>query len=238
MEAAKWIVNKIIAGLTTMLFELDVEQLSKVPMQGPLIIVANHVNTFDAPVVLSRAQPREIVTFAKIETFENPFLGPLFKVWGGIPVNRGEMDLNAFKLGLEALKENKILIILPEGTRSRTGQLLRGKAGVSILAQHSKAPILPVVYYGGEKFKDNIKRLRRTPFKMVVGRPFRIDADGKRLSSAERQDVVDEVMYQLSALLPVKYRGVYADMTKATENYLAFDNGVQSNLYSIANHAG
>ena len=238
MEVTKWIVNKVIAGITTVLFKLDVAQLAKVPMEGPLIIVANHINTFDAPIVLSRAQPRSIVTFAKIETFDNPFLGTLFKVWGGIPVHRGEVDLTAFRMGLSALEEKKILIILPEGTRSRTGQLLRGKAGVSILAQRSNAPILPVVYYGGEAFKDNIKHLRRTPFKMVVGNPFNLCSNGKRLSSGDRQDIVDEMMYQLAALLPAEYRGEYADMTKATENYLEFAVGVYSNLHYAEANAG
>ena len=230
MGFTNWIVNKVISGITTLLFELDIAQLEKVPMEGPLIIVANHINTFDAPVILSRAQPRQIVTFAKIETFDNPFLGILFKVWGGIPVHRGEVDLNAFKMGLAALEEKKILIILPEGTRSRTGQLLRGKPGVSILAQRSNAPIMPVVYYGGEAFKENIKRLRRTPFKMVVGNPFNLNANDKRLSSDNRQEIVDEMMYQLSALLPEEYRGEYADFSTATENYLVFEEGVKSNL--------
>jgi 1-acyl-sn-glycerol-3-phosphate acyltransferase len=233
MALSKWIVNKIIAGLTTLLFKLDVQQLDKVPMEGPLIIVANHINTFDAPIVLSRAQPRPIVTFAKIETFENPFLGALFKVWGGIPVHRGEVDLTAFKMGLKALEDNKILIILPEGTRSRSGQLLRGKAGVSILAQRSNAPILPVVYYGGEAFNKNFKRLKRTPFKMVVGNAFNLNTNGKKLSSIERQDIVDEMMYQLAALLPPEYRGVYSNLSKATEDYLEFPVGVNSNLCEV-----
>jgi 1-acyl-sn-glycerol-3-phosphate acyltransferase len=233
MELTKSIVNKTIAGITTILFQLDVDQLAKVPMQGPLIIVANHINTFDAPIVLSRAQPRPIVTFAKIETFENPLLGPLFKVWGGIPVHRGEVDLTAFRLGLQALEEKKILIILPEGTRSRTGKLLRGKPGVSILAQKSRAPILPVVYYGGEAFKENIKNLRRTPFKMVVGNPFRLNSNNRRLSGEDRQKIVDEMMYQLAALLPPEYRGVYSDLSSATQYYLHFEHGVKSNL-SIA----
>jgi 1-acyl-sn-glycerol-3-phosphate acyltransferase len=137
--------------------------------------------------------------------------------------------LTAFRLGLEALVDKKILIILPEGTRSG-GQLLRGKPGVSILAQRSKAPILPVVYYGGEALKTNLKKLKRTPFKMVVGNQFLLNTNGERLSSANRQDIVDEIMYQLAALLPAEYRGVYSDLSKATEKYLQFENGIASNI--------
>lgn len=237
MKATYWLVNKVIQGITSVLFTLDDAQLVKVPSKGPLIIVANHINTFDAPVVLSRAQPRPIRTFAKIETFDNLLLGELFKVWGGIPVHRGEVDLTAFKLGLQALKDEEILVILPEGTRSRDGALIRGKAGVSILAQRSHAPILPVVYYGGEALRANLKRLRRTPFKIVVGNPFTINTKGKRLSSDDRQDIVDEIMYQLAAILPVKYRGVYADMQSATEKYLDFAEGITSNLQTVESFA-
>lgn len=238
METTKWIVNKLVAGITNILFKLDDSQLVKVPLHGPLIIVANHINTFDAPVVLSRAYPRQIMTFAKIETFDNPLLAVLFKLWGGIPVHRGEVDLTAFKSGIRALEDEKILIILPEGTRSRDGQLIQGKPGVSILAQRSHAPILPVVYFGGEALSDNLKHLRRTPFKIVVGNPFHINTNGKRIKSEDRQEIVDEIMYQLAALLPAAYRGVYANLAEATESYLQFAEGIKSNLLLADAHAG
>jgi hypothetical protein len=91
---------------------------------------------------------------------------------------------------------------------------------------------LPVVYYGGEALKSNLKKLQRTPFKMVVGNQFHLNTNGKRLSSANRQEIVDEIMYQLAALLPAEYRGVYSDLAKATENYLEFPDGIASNLLS------
>ena len=122
--------------------------------------------------------------------------------------------MTAFKSGILALKEEKILIILPEGTRSRDGKLIAGKPGVSILAQHSHAPILPVVYFGGEALSENLKHLRRTPFKIVVGNPFLINTRGKRITSEVRQEIADEIMYQLAALLPMEYRGVYAEYDK------------------------
>lgn len=236
MSFTQLIINKLIAAITNVLFVMDDNQLAKVPMEGPLIIVANHINTFDAPVVLSRAYPRPIVTFAKIETFENPILGALFKIWGGIPIHRGEVDLTAFKLGLRALEEKKILIILPEGTRSQHGMLLRGKPGVSILAQRSKAPILPVVYYGGEQFKENFRHFRRTPFTIVVGNPFTLNTNDEKISSDNRQVIVDEIMYQLAALLPAPYRGYYSDITAATERFLVFRDGVTSNLSNVKNN--
>ena len=68
--------------------------------------------------------------------------------------------------------------------------------------------MLPVVHYGSENYPENLKRLRRTDLHYVVGRPFRVDAGGQRITRLIRQQMIDEVMYQMADLLPPKYRGV------------------------------
>lgn len=92
-----------------------------------------------------------------------------------------------------------------------------------MIALHSGAPILPLVYYGGERFNENIRRLRRTDFHIVVGQPFHIDINGAKVTRQIRQQITDEMMYQLAALLPPAYRGVYADLDAATTAYLRLD---------------
>ena len=90
------------------------------------------------------------------------------------------------------------------------------------MALHSGAPLLPLVYYGSENYRQEFSRLRRTDFHIAVGRPFRLDARGERVTRAVRQQMLDEVMYQLAALLPPDYRGIYADLDAATQKYLVF----------------
>jgi 1-acyl-sn-glycerol-3-phosphate acyltransferase len=107
--------------------------------------------------------------------------------------------------------------------------LQRGKAGVVLLALASAAPLLPVVHFGGENLWPNLRRLRRTDFHIVVGQPFHLRADG-RVSREVRQRMIDEIMYQLAALLPPYNRGHYADLAAATETYLRFPGSSQSNL--------
>ena len=68
----------------------------------------------------------------------------------------------------------------------------------------------------------NFKRLRRTDFYLKVGRPFRLEPGSLRLSSELRQQMVDEIMYQLARMLPPSYRGAYQDLAGATERYLEF----------------
>jgi 1-acyl-sn-glycerol-3-phosphate acyltransferase len=222
MTLAFWAVTNTIKGLTRILCRIEAGPLSQIPPHGPLILVCNHINFLEVPLVFTHLQPRPVTGFAKSETWESPFLGPLFDLWGAIPLRRGEADLNALRKALDALEQGKIVAINPEGTRSGNGHLQKGHPGVVTLALHSGAPLLPMVYYGGETFHHNLRRLQRTDFKINVGKPFYIDVHGEKATRQVRQKIVDEIMYQLAALLPARYRGAYADLDAATTHYLNF----------------
>lgn len=230
MTLAYSIVTLTIKGLTHLLCQVDDAQLAKVPDQGPLIIVANHVNFLEAPVVYTRLQPRPLAGFAKAETWDNPALGLLADLWGAIPLRRGEADTAAIRHALKALEAGYILGVTPEGTRSGHGRLQPGHPGIVLLALRSGAPLLPLVFWGGELFRENLARLRRTGFYISVGHPFFLDTGGVKVTSEVRQKMTDEIMYQMSALLPPVYRGVYSDLGAATETYLRFPAGSESNL--------
>jgi 1-acyl-sn-glycerol-3-phosphate acyltransferase len=224
------VVFSMIKGLMRVLCRVDDAQLARVPDQGPLIIVANHVNFLEVPLIYTHLQPRPLTGFAKVEAWDNPFIGALFSMGGAIPLYRGEADLVAFRQALKALEAGRILALAPEGTRSGHGRLQRGRSGVVLLALRSGVPLLPLVYYGGELFWRNLTHLRRTDFHIVVGQPFYLDAGGGKVTRQVRQQMIDEVMYQMAALLPPAYRGVYSDLTAATEAYLRFPPGAESNL--------
>ena len=126
--------------------------------------------------------------------------------------------------------QGKSVAIAPEGTRSKHGRLQKAHPGVVLLALRSGAPLLPMVYYGGERLKHNLSRLRRTDFQIAVGSPFYLDPDGARVTRHMRQQMTDEIMYQVAALLPPAYRGHYAAMSAASEAYLRFPATSESNL--------
>jgi 1-acyl-sn-glycerol-3-phosphate acyltransferase len=216
------VVTTSIKSLTRILCNIDDSQLVKVPERGPLIIASNHINFIEVPVMYTHLQPRAITGFAKAETWNNPAMAFLFDLWGAIPIKRGEVDKNAIRNALEALNAGKILAIAPEGTRSEHGRLGRGHPGIVVLAQHSNAPILPLAYYGGERLRDNINRLKRTDFKIKVGKTFRIQFPIGKLGREVRDVMVDEIMYQIARLLPESYRGYYSDLTLASTNYVSF----------------
>lgn len=235
MTLTAWVVNSTIRGLTSLLCRIDDVQLARVPAQGPLILVANHINFLEVPVLCTRLQSRPVTGFVKAESWNNPVLGFLFNVWEGIPLRRGEADMTALRSGLAALQAGHILAVAPEGTRSGHGRLQRGHPGVVLLALHSGAPLLPLVYYGGENFRRRLARLRRTNFHVVVGQPFYLNADGVKVTREVRRRMVDEIMYQIAALLPPAYRGCYSDLTAATETYLRFPAASESNLRQAQN---
>jgi 1-acyl-sn-glycerol-3-phosphate acyltransferase len=220
MSLTYMVVNTTIKSLTRILCRVDDSALASVPAHGPLLLVANHVNFLDAPVVYTHLQPRPLTGFVKAETWDNPVMGLLFNIWGGIPIKRGEPDMTALRQALEALNSGKIVAVAPEGTRSGDGRLKRGYPGIITLALRSCAPILPIAYYGGEQFRDNLARLRRTDFHIAVGSPFTIETGDEKVTRLVRQVITDEIMYQIAALLPPAYRGEYAKLETATQKYL------------------
>jgi len=227
------VVTSSIKGLTRFLCQIDDEQLERVPERGPLILAVNHINFLEAPIFYTHLHPRPVTGFVKAENLEHPFFGPLlFGLWGGIPIRRGEADMTAFRQALAALEEGQILAVAPEGTRSGDGRLQQGRPGIAFLTLRSGAPVLPMICYGGETFWDNLSHLRRTDFRIVVGQPFHLDASGAKVTRQVRQQMTDETMYQIAALLPPAYRGIYSDLAAATETYLRFPPGAASNLRS------
>ena len=227
------VVTTTLRGLTNVLCRVDDEQMAKVPERGPCIIVANHVNFVEVPIMATRLHPRPVTGFAKEETWDNPAMGYLFNLWDGIPIRRGEPDMRALRKGLEVLEKGYFLAIAPEGTRSNHGRLQPAHPGVAVLALMSGAPLLPIVYFGGEQLKRNLRRLRRTDFHIVVGDMFYVDDRGEKVTSQVRSQMADEIMYQLAALLPPAYRGHYLDLEASTEEYLRFEPPSKSNLMGM-----
>jgi len=221
MPFYKRIVNWIVKSVFRLVCRIHAEQIDAVPMEGPLILAVNHVNFLETPIMVTHLLPRQATALAKVETW-NSWLAPLFVMWEAIPIRRGEADLSAFRKAQEALANHKMVGIAPEGTRSKDGRLGKGLPGIVLLAQRTGAPILPIACWGHENFWGNLTHLRRTDFYIAVGKPFKLKLSSGTLSKDVREQVTQEVMYQISALLPENYRGVYADMSKMTSNYLDF----------------
>jgi len=141
--------------------------LENIPQNGPVILVSNHVSMWD-PVVAGAAVPRPIFFMAKEELFRNKFLAALFRRLGGFPVKRGQGDTNAIRHSLKLLKEGKVLGLFPEGTRSKSGELLKGLPGMILLMEKSQAPIVPVKINGTK----NLLTKGWRNIEVIIGEPI------------------------------------------------------------------
>ena len=215
-----WLINFIIRVYTRITCRIDAPDLQTIPMQGPLIVISNHTGQIEVPLLFAHLQPRKMTGWAKIEAWNNKFLNWVFGVWGMIPVRRGEADMHALKAAIRALEKGYIFGIAPEGTRNHNGILIRALPGTVTLALHTGAPVLPVAHWGGEKLMKNLKRFKRTDFHIRLGEPFKVDVQGVKVTSEIRQQIVDEMMYEIAKLMPEEYRGAYSDLNKATGKFL------------------
>ncbi len=224
MSPLKWIITYGCKLGLSFVYRIDGSDMAKVPRDGPLILFTNHRGLVEAPILYTQLAPRPKVTgLGKIELFKIFFLGFVMRVWEIIPVRRGESDREALRSCIDRLKEGWILGIAPEGSRNQTGALQKAKGGISLLALHSEAPIMPCAHWGAAKARDYLKRFKRAPFVLKTGEAFSLDTHGEKLTKEIRQEMADEMMYRLALLLPEEYRGAYADLSKATTKWLRFE---------------
>ncbi len=226
-------VVQIIKTGTSILCRIDAPDLEKVPSHGPMILISTHTGSLEVPLLFAHLQPRMVTGWAKIESWNNPLYHWLFNMWGAIPLQRGEADIEALKAAVKAVKQGYIFGMSPEGTRNHTGQLGHGKPGIVLVAALSAAPILPVAHWGGERFGYNLIHFKRTDFHIRVGEPFIINTHGKRITAEMRQEIVDEMMGRLARLLPEEFQGAYRQSDKESEKYLVDFSTGDENLNPI-----
>lgn len=202
----------------TLLVRLEgYEGLENVPQVGPAILMINHIAFVD-PIVVLHLVRRNIVPLAKVEVYEYPVVGIFPRLWGVIPVRREEVDRQAIRMALEVLREGEIILVAPEATRGP--QLKEGKEGIAYLASRSHAPVVPVAIEGTEGYPSfPLSRRWREPSVYVrFGRPFRYKLGLERPDRDELRKMTDEAMYVLAGLLPEERRGIYADLSQASQN--------------------
>ncbi len=209
--------------LFRLLLRIDISGLEHVPPHGRVVIMMNHVHFLD-PLLVSAFIRRDMGIMSKAENFV-PVFGRFVKWYGSFPVRRGEFDLAAIRTSLAYLEADRGLLMAPEGTRSKTGGLQPGYDGLALVATRADAPIIPVAIYGHEPFVGNLRRLRRTPFHMVIGQPFRLvnpPEEGQENTHRRTQLrlMTQAAMYELARHLPPSHRGVYADLDNAPVGYL------------------
>lgn len=217
------LANRIFRALFRPLFRLvfhllsdvKIEGRENVPTSGAYMIAINHVSLFEPPFLLAfwRLAPEAV---GAVDIWDRPGQGLLAKLYGGIPVHRGQYDRQLLDTMLAALLSGRPLLIAPEGGRSHCPGMRRGMPGVAYVIEKANVPVIPVGVVGAtDDFLLRAVRGRRPQIEMRIGKAFRLPpvtgvGEARRES---RQRNVDLVMMQIADLLPVEYRGVYASET-------------------------
>jgi 1-acyl-sn-glycerol-3-phosphate acyltransferase len=210
--------RRLVIGVDWTLTRLYVRNLEitgkeNVPLVGPLIVVSNHLNNADPPMVALAIRPRYPMFMAKQEMINWPLLGPALRAFGAFPVRRGEADRSALRAAEEVLKNDAVLVMFPEGTRSRTASMRKGHPGTALIALRSGAPILPIGITGTEGAGWPwlfLKPFAVKSVRIVVGEPFRLPPV-ERINNEATDVATDLIMRRIAALLPPSYRGVYGN---------------------------
>lgn len=181
---------------------IELHGYENIPEAQPCVIAANHVSYID-PFAMAFFHEDEICVVARDTLMSNPFSKLLLSSMNAIPIKRGDSrNLGVFRQLLSYIKEGKSVLIFPEGTRSGDGTLLRGKAGVGLLAMKAGVPIVPIRSWGFEEFFPRSNKLRGGGrIIMQVGKPIQLSEIDPGKNCAERaQVIVDNIMQRIAEI--------------------------------------
>ena len=181
-----------------------------VPRRGPLLIVSNHLNLADPPIV-GVSVGRKVTFLAKEELFRPKFLGYLIRHSRTFPVRRGGINKEVLRKADQLMAQGMALIMFPEGRRSPGGQLEPAFSGSALIALRSGAPILPRGISGTEKLRGLSCLIHRPKITVNIGRPFSLPPVAGKLTRAALAELTDSIMERIAELLPAGYRGEYAN---------------------------
>jgi len=211
-------LRSIVRFVMNIIADVEIVGMDKLP-QGNVLIAANHLGRLDTAVLLY-AIDREDIIMAIAEKYKNhPLFGAMGRAVDAVWLNRFEADFSALREILARMQKGGLMVIAPEGTRSKTEALQEGKLGVAFLASKSGYPVLPVALSGTEDrgVIANLKRFRRSKIRAVAGEPFMIEIPKGKGREQAMRDATDEIMCRVAVELPEKYRGFYAEYPRLKE---------------------
>jgi 1-acyl-sn-glycerol-3-phosphate acyltransferase len=175
------------------------------PLDRPAVYCANHQSNVDPPVLFDALHPRMHILY-KHEIDRIPVLARAFRLGGFIPIDRRhrESAMRSIEAGASSIRSGNSFLIFPEGTRSRTDNLLPFKKGGFLMALKAQAPIVPVAVRGGrEAMKRGSWLIQPVTVDIRVGRPI----ETAELGSEGRDELIERVRREIERLLEVSLRG-------------------------------
>ncbi len=203
-------VRLILAVLT----RSSVMGAENIPTSAPFLLVSNHLNLIDPPV-LGALLPRRITFMAKEELFHVPLVGWVVKWYGAFAVRRGQADRQALRVATEVLRRGGVIGVFPEGTRSKTGKMIEAHPGAALIALMTGVVVLPVGVSGTDRVRSPLSLLLRPRIEVNVGQPFKLERGESRKDGLG--EATTTMMRHVAALLPPDRRGFYSEEFQAPQ---------------------
>lgn len=219
MDAMKYsTLRSIVRFVMRIIADIEVKGLEKLP-PGNVIVAANHLGRLDTAALLAIVDREDIIMPVAEKYRNHPLYGAIGRAANAVWLNRFEADFSALRQILDRMKQGGMVVIAPEGTRSKTEALQEGKMGVAFLAGKSGYPVLPVAITGTEDrgVLQNLKRFRRSKITVTAAEIMHIELPAGKGREQAMRAATDEIMCRIAAILPEKYRGVYADHPRLQE---------------------
>jgi 1-acyl-sn-glycerol-3-phosphate acyltransferase len=221
----------LIRILLRLLTRVEVQGRKNVPTSGNFVVACNHIGLVDAFMPFYIIDNNNLVLLVGEKWEKIWIMRWLGKRLNFLFVDRFNPDIRAIREVISRMKQGEILVITPEGTRSKVGYLIEGKPGVSYLAAKLGFPILPAGISGSfdPLFFEQLKRLKRPHIMVNIGQAFSLPplpVEGQGREEALKRDT-DEIMCRIAALLPEAQRGAYAEHPRLKE--LLRESGVRAN---------
>lgn len=193
-KSISWLFAKVFGRFTVIGRE-------NVPLEGGVMICANHISYADPPI-LGAGAPRPIHYMAKIELFQIPVLGALIKGVGAFPVQQRTADRTALKTAIDYLTKGEVVGMFPEGQRIFGGQLGEPLPGVGMIILRAKAPVIPTALINTDKLLPPHKLLPRfAHVKVVYGEPVKLDDLYEKSGREAVEEVGKRVMAAIGELI-------------------------------------
>lgn len=213
VPASYWSATYLLRAVLVVVGRWKVTGRENVPESGPLIVVSNHRNNADPPILAAGVARRRIRFMAKIQLFKYPF-GAVTRLYGAFAVRRFEADMAALLNAERILKAGGVIGMFPEGTRSRTGALGKPHPGTALIALRSGATVLPCGVVGTEQLGNPLNLLRKPRISIRIGKPIAVESV-RRPSEAQVSELTERIFDQIRALLPAEYLAAYTGTEEA-----------------------
>lgn len=207
------LARRLVLMLFPLIAHIEISGLENIrDVQGKAIIASNHLGRLDGVCGLLVVKRLDLILVMTDKYRESAFYRFLVDQLDLLWLDRKNSDISTMKEVLRRLERGGLLMITPEGTRSKTEALLPGEPGVAYLAAKSGAPVIPAAVIGTEDrvVKENFKKFRRQNIRLTLGKAYQVPALPKKDREVFLRQQTDEIMARVAALLPEKYRGVYA----------------------------